>query len=221
MTSRYVEGKSGSRVISPRCGASSSCSPLWRRYRHDCSLGNAWPWRRLYNGPERAWTGPDPSNGICSGARPAGGFGRGLRSVGPVAPPQGRYGLSVRSSGATGISSAGRRSLRACAGPRPDRRLYLTGHVTGECSAVCRDQSSAALAKHPAAGGPGPGSMGYSHAFDSSANGGPITGRQEYQDKQPASSNRYQGPSHRPAGGRALPSHPSPGQQAEHRGAES
>jgi hypothetical protein len=221
MTSRYVEGKSGSKVISPRCGASSSCSPLWRRFRHDCSLGNAGPWRRLYNDPERAWTGPDPSNGLCTGARPAGGFGWGLRSVGPVAPPQGRCGFGFRSSGAAGISSASRRSLRACASPRPDGRLYASGHVTGQRSAVCRDQSRTAMAKYTATCGPWPGSMGHSHAFDSSANSGPYTGRQESHDKQPASSNRYQGPSHRPAGGGPLPSHPSPGQQAEHRGAES
>ncbi len=215
MPMRYVEGKSGSRMKPTRCGASSSCSPLWRRYRHDCSTGNAGPWRRLYNDPERAWAGFDPSDRLSTRARPAGGLGRGLRTVGPVAPPQGRCPSLVRrprNPGGTDPLSANPGPLRACTSPRPHRRLHPPGHTPGQPWAGSGTQNSAALAKHPTARGTLPGLAGFRDAAIT-----PVRDRKrphsKYprpQDKQPQSKHNHQGAGHRATSQTALPPDLSP-----------
>lgn len=220
MSRRYVEGMNGSRVKPPRCGVSSSCSPLWRRYRHDCSPSDAGPWRRLYDDPERAWAGIDPSDGLNRGgpgARPAGGVGRGLRPVGPVAGSEEPGG---RGNGVRCTPSAGRGPVRACDGSRPDGRVYPPGHTPGQFRAVCRAQSGFALAKYPAASGPGPGFVGCGDASDALDRDKPGPGRRGLQDKQPAPTDSRQGAGRRAAGSAALPLYQTPGRPAEHRGGE-
>lgn len=219
----------------PRCGVSSSCSPLWRRYRHDCPLGDVGPWRRFYDDPERAWAGFDPSDRLNrggTGSRSAGGVGWGLRPVGPVAgsqEPGGRGNGVRRTPGTWGIGGAGEAGgtpsvgggpVRACDGSRPDGRVYPPGHTPGQPPAVCRAQSGVALAKYPAAGGPEPGFVGCgdaSHALDRDR---PGPGRRGSQDKQPAPTDGHQGADRRAAGTAALPLYPIPGRPAEHRGGE-
>ncbi len=226
MPKRYVEGKSGSRVKPPRCGVSLSCSPLWRRCRHDCSLGNVGPWRRFYDDPERAWTGLDPADGLGSGARPAGGLGRGLRSVGPVAAPQGRCGGYVRQSWGTGggdSPSAGPGPLRACPGSSPDRRVHPPGHAPSHSRSISGSQNGIALASRPAASGARAGLADLSDASGISSHnwrGTRHTRHRRSQVNQLTSKSNHQGAGCRPACSPALPHYPSPGRPAEHRGGE-
>lgn len=188
MDQRYVEGKSGSRVRPPRYGVPPSCSPLWRRYRHDCSAGNAGPWRRLYNIPERAWAGPGPAvrgqrgHQLLPGPRPRGGFGRRLRPVGPVAASRGG---SRRGSGRAGDATPGRRGLfRTRLGGRTDGRVHPSGHTPGHPRALCRTPVGPALAGLAAADGRRAGLAGHGDASVANARRrtgpGPVTQRTKH-----------------------------------------
>lgn len=215
----YVEGKSGSRVSSPRYGVSPSCSPLWRRYRHEHSTCHAGPWRRLYDDPERAWAGFIPSDrpgGRRTGPRPAGGFGRGLRPVGPVAQAQGPDGHP----GGAGTTRREPRlpggPLRPCAGPRPHGCLHRPGHAAGADRALGRDPHGLAMAGHPAAGGPGPERAGLWNQPDAAGLDGIHTRSTGLPYDH--TTDGHQGPYRRAAGVTALPSYPSPGRSAGQRG---
>jgi len=226
MPKRYVEGKSGSRVRPPRYGVSPSCSPLWRRYRHDCSTGNAGPWRRLYDIPERAWPGFIPSvrgqrgYQFLSGARPGGGLSGRLRSVGPVAPSQGPCGY--RANGRACDPPPGRRGpVRACAGAGPNRCLYRSGHTPGDSRAMRSTPLGDALAGLATAGRPRPGLAGYGDApvADALGRSGRRLDRCGHQSNQHG---RGQGAGGRAAGVTALPNphYPTLGRPAGHRGGE-
>ena len=233
MVKRCVEGKSGSRVRPPRCGVSSSCSPLWRRCRHDYSPGDAGPWRRLYNDPERAWAGSDPSDGGSRGGtgepgtRSTGGLGRGLRPVGPMAATRGRCGGCIgRSRGFRDLghrSPARPRPLRACVGPGTDGCVYPPGHAPGQSRSIRGAQDGIALASHPAAGGVRPGLAGLGDAFGTPL---PSTfdplgpGRRGIQGKQSTKQFTHQGACYRAPGTTALPHDPTPGRPADSRGGE-
>ncbi len=224
MPKRYVEGKSGSRVKPTRCGASPSCSPLWRRYRHDCSTGNARPWRRLHNDPERAWAGIIPSDRLRSRPRSAGGLGWGLRPVGPMAASQGRSGggSGFIEAGPDRVAASDRpRPVRACLSSRSDGRVYTSRHAPGQSRAVCRDQVGLALAEHPAASGPAARLADLNDAPGVAAHHRSEADRRGHQGAQLIKPNRHQSAGHRPAGGTPLPHHPAPGRPAEHRGDES
>ena len=223
MPKRYVEGKSGSRVRPPRYGVSPSCSPLWRRYRHDCSTGNAGPWRRLYNDPERAWAGIIPSDGFGSGARSAGGLGWGLRPVGPVAQAQGPSG-GGRAGGPPPPRERRRRGgpVRACGDAGPDGRVHPQRHLACQPGALRGDTLGVALAERTAAGGPGAGLADPSNASVVAADGQSPGGRPGWRETRPTEQNQHQGAGGWAAGVTALPQPPYPtlGQPAEHRGGE-
>ena len=228
MPKGYVETKSGSRVRPPRYGVSPSCSPLWRRYRHDCSTGNAGPWRRLYDIPERPWAGFIPSvrgqrgDELLAGARSRRRLGRGLRPVGPVAATQGRGGLRPgRRSGDTPSGERYSGSFRACPGGRPHGRVHASGHTPGQPGAMRGDTLGPALAERPAAGGHRPGltDLGDAPVADAA---GRTAGRHVPGHELQPSRHGGQGAGGWATGVTALPQPPYPtlGQPAEHRGGE-
>jgi len=151
MVKWYVEGKSGSRVRPPRYWVSSSCSPLWRRYCHDDSPGNAGPWRRFYDTAERSGAGSDPADRLIARARPPGRVGGRLRSVGPMAATQGRIG---HSGGVRHTSKARCGPVRACASAKPDGRVHAFWHAQRRAGAVGGVVSRPAVAQPAAAGRP-------------------------------------------------------------------
>jgi hypothetical protein len=126
MVKRCVESRSGSQERPPICGGSPSCSPLWRRYCHDCSLGDAGPWRRLHDTAECAGTGPDAADRLFPRPRPAGRIGGGLCTMGPMAASQGRFGSA---EGGRRSPSAGSRPFRACAPAKPDGCIHPVRHA--------------------------------------------------------------------------------------------
>jgi len=216
----YVEGKSGSRVRSPRCGATPSCSPLWERYRDEHSTCDVRPRRRLYDGPERAGARVNPSDrpgGRRAGPRPAGGLGRGLRPVGPVAQAQGPDGHP----GATGTRLGGARLLRGrgflrgpggplrpCAGLRPRGCLHRPGHAAGTGRTLGGDPHSPAMVRYPAAGGPRPGRTGAGHGSGSAGHDGihrNRSGSTSQANTHGQAAGGRQGPHRRAAGGATLP----------------
>jgi len=152
MAKRYVEGMSGSRVGSTRCWGLPSCSPLWRRYCHDNSPGNAGPWRRLYDTAERAGAGPDPADGFNRGnprPRSTGGVSGGLRPVGPMAGSKGRKGPA---RGVTSTPSACARPIRACAPAEPRRRVHPIRDAQHRARAIGDRVGRLAVAQSAAAG---------------------------------------------------------------------
>ncbi len=223
-----VEGRSGSRAGSPRCWGLPSCSPLWRRHRHDCSPCDAGPWRRLYDDPERAWAGFDPSDGLRAGARPAGGVGRGQRPVGPVAAtrwrtrPSGGHG-----SGASRGAQAGGRPVRACARPSPDGCVYPARHAQRPARQAGCAHGGGSLAIASTAGGAALWRMGPGH----DETGGDPRPREQRPRQYPREQRlrkqyrreqrRHHHPGRTLAGGPALSLDPTPGRPAKTRGDES
>lgn len=208
----------------PRCGASPSCSPLWRRYRDEYSTSDVRPRRRFYDDPERAGARvnpPDRPGGRGAGARPAGGLGRGLRPVGPVAASQGPGGRADRLATADGRAGGfGCGPLRPCAGPRPHGRLHRPGHAAGADRALGGAQVGPALAGRPAAGGPGPKRAGVG---DTSGPAGRRTrpgrtGSTGTTHTHDHTNSGHQGPHRRAAGGTALPHPYTSGRPAGQRG---
>jgi hypothetical protein len=228
---RYVEGRSGSRANSPRCGVLPSCSPLRRRCRHDDSTGNVGPWRRLHDDPERAWAGFSPSDRLGAGARFTGRVGRGVRPVGPVAA-SGRGGRWRRSGGNSGGRSgefgksggalpAGGGPFRPCAGPNPHRCLHRPGHAPGQPQPVGRDPHSPAMAGHPATHRSGLGRAGVGDTPISAGRDRSRSGRRGTADISDTSIPRGRpGQAPRPAGDTAIPHYPTVGRGAEDRGGE-
>lgn len=233
MDQRYVEGKSGSRVKPPRYGVSPSCSPLWRRYRHDCSAGNAGPWRRLYDIPECAWPGLIPSvrgqwgHELLSGARSRRGLSRRLRPVGPVAPSQGagggqRLGRADDPTRDRGYPGGPGGPFRARPGDGPDGRVHPSGHTPGQPGALRGTPLGTALVGLTAAGGRRAGLAGHGDASvpDARRRSAGI-----HSSRHPQQRTRHSGD--QGAGGRATgvtalpqPPYPTPGRPAGHRGGE-
>ena len=228
MPQGYVETKSGSRVRPPRYGVSPSCSPLWRRYCHDCSFSNAGPWRRLHDIPERPWTGLIPpvrgqrGHELLSGARPGRRLGRRVRPVGPMARSQG--GCPGQRDGRAGDATPDRRGpLRACPVGRSDGRLYPSGHTPDQPRALRGDTFGPALAWLAAAGGDGAGLADLGDEPVADAHRGSVGGRCGGHDEQQTKHHGGQGAGSRPAGFTALPDPPYStrvGRPAGHRGGE-
>lgn len=164
---RYVEGKSGSRANPPRYGVWPSCSPQRRRCRHDDSISNAGPWRRLHDDSERAWAGFDPSDRFSPRTRPAGRVGRGLRPVGPMAA-EGRGGRFGGTDGAGSTPPAGSGPFRPCAGPTPHRCLHPSRHTPSGHQPFGSDPYRPAMVVYPAASGAGDGHMDRGDQADTS-----------------------------------------------------
>jgi len=236
MPKGYVETKSGSRVRPPRYGVSPSCSPLWRRYRHDCSTGNARPWRRLYDIPERPWAGYFPpvrgqrGHQFLSGARSRRGLSGRLRPVGPVAATQGAGGVwrgrrtddqpRPWESGEPGGTGG---SVRARAGDGPDRCVHPPGDSPGQPGALRGAAVGLALAGRAAAGGHGARLRDPGDAAIADARGRSVGCRHSKQDKQQTKHPGGQGAGGRSARVTALPDPPYPtplGRPAGHRGGE-
>lgn len=224
MLTRYVEGRSGSGARPTRCGAMPSCSPLWERYRHEYSTSDVRPWRRFYDGPERAGAGfipPDRPGQRRAGARPAGRLGRGLRPVGPVAQAQGQNGRPGGAGTACrgpGLLRGLRGPLRPCDGLRPHGRLHRPGHASGTARPIGGDPHGPAMAGHPAAGGPGSGRAGAGHGSGPASRDGGRTGSTGFPYPHDPAAGGRQVPHRRAAGITALPHAHTPGRPAGQRG---
>ena len=164
MVRRYVETRSGSRVMPPRCWGWPSCYPLWRRYCHERTPSDVRPRRRLHDQSECSGQGPDPAIRLGGGGakrpgpRPAGRLSRGLRPVGTLAQALGS-GLAIFRR-RPGHAPAGG-PLRARPTDALGRRLLPGGHTQRRPGTLGRLVRDLPLAEPSAAGDPSASPTGY------------------------------------------------------------